>query len=81
MEIPHGLISKDKPWSCEHTAELEAFTWEVAQRWKGTSECWCSELSPPTDLPCVLSFPPEVLMLEGRPDLPLQVDQVAQLSN
>lgn len=35
---------------------------------------------PPQISHCVLSFPPEVLMLEGRPDLPLQVDQMAQLS-
>lgn len=40
---------------------------------------------PPRGLPsqvshCVLLFPPEVLMLEGRPDLPLQVAQMAQLS-
>lgn len=51
LEIPGGFISKDKPLSYEHTAELVAFTWEVAPCWKGTPECWCPELSPTTDLP------------------------------
>lgn len=54
---------------------MEAFTREVAQCEKGTTE-----LPPPQISHCVLLFPPEVFVLEGRPDLPLQVDQMAQLS-
>lgn len=39
-----------------------------------------SRRAPPTaGLRGALPFPPEVL-LEGRPDLPLQVDEMAQLS-
>ena len=51
LEIPRGLISKDKPLSHEHAAELVACIWEVAQCWKRTPECWCPELSPTTGLP------------------------------
>lgn len=51
LEIPCGLISKDKPLSHEHAAKLVACAWEVAQCWKRTPECRCPELSPTTGLP------------------------------
>lgn len=58
--------------------------WPVLGRWPnaGREPLNAGALSclPPQVTYCALSFPPEALMLESRPDLPFQVDQMAQLS-